>query len=63
MNLQPHKSALLISAPVGMAASTLRACFGQPAEACTSCTFNTVTNTFLIIKPVFLDCSSSTLKF
>jgi hypothetical protein len=31
-NLQPHKSALPISAPVGMAASTLRACFGQPAK-------------------------------
>jgi hypothetical protein len=26
-----------------MAASTLRPCFGQPAEVCTSCMFNTVT--------------------
>ena len=43
-NLQPHKSALTISPTDGMAASTLRPCFGQPAEACTSCTFDTVTN-------------------
>jgi len=42
-NLQPHKSALPISPTDGMAASTLRPCFGQPAEACTSCTFDTVT--------------------
>jgi hypothetical protein len=42
-NLQLHKSALPISLTVGMAASTLRACFGQPAKACTSCTFDTVT--------------------
>jgi hypothetical protein len=41
-NLQPHKSALPISSTVSMAASTLRPCFGQPAEVCTSCTFNTV---------------------
>jgi len=44
MNLQPHKSALPIYPTVGMAASTLRHCFGQPAEVCTSCTFNTITN-------------------
>jgi hypothetical protein len=44
-NLQPHKSALPISPTDGMAASTLRPCFGQPAEACTSCTFDTVTAT------------------
>jgi len=43
-NLQPHKSALPIYPTVGMAASTLRHCFGQPAEVCTSYTFNTVTN-------------------
>ena len=43
-NLQPHKSTLPISPTDGMAASTLRPCFGQPAEACTSCTFDTVTN-------------------
>jgi len=42
-NLQPHKSALPISPTVGMVASTLRPCFGQPVEVCTSCTFNTVT--------------------
>jgi len=42
-NLQLHKSALLIYAPVGMAASTPRHCFGQPVEVCTSCTFDTVT--------------------
>jgi len=42
-NLQPHKSALTISPTDGMAASTLRPCFGQLAEACTSCTFDTVT--------------------
>jgi len=30
--------------PVGMAASTLKACFGQPAEVCIPCTFDTVTN-------------------
>jgi hypothetical protein len=27
-----------------MAASTLRACFGQPAEVCIPCTFYTVTH-------------------
>jgi len=43
-NLQPHKSALPIYPTIGIAASTLRPCFGQPAEVCTSCTFNTVTN-------------------
>ena len=43
-NLQPHKSALPIYPIVGMAASALRPHFGQPAEACTPCTFNTVTN-------------------
>ena len=43
-NLQHHKSALSISPSVGMATSTLRHCFGQPAEVCTSCTFNTVTH-------------------
>jgi hypothetical protein len=43
-NLQPHKSALPISPTVGMAASTLRPYFGQPAKVCTSCTFNNVTN-------------------
>ena len=42
-NLQLHKSALLIYPTVGMAASTLRHCFGQHAEVCTSCTFDTVT--------------------
>jgi hypothetical protein len=42
-NLQLHKSALTIYLLVGMAASTLRHCFGQPAEVCTSCTFDTVT--------------------
>ena len=42
-NLQPHKSALPIYPTIGMAASTLRHCFGQPADVCTSCTFNTVT--------------------
>jgi hypothetical protein len=42
-NLQPHKSALPISPIVGMAASTLRPCFGQPAEVCIPCTFDTVT--------------------
>jgi hypothetical protein len=41
--LQPHKSALPISPTVGIAASTLRPCFGQPAEACIPCTFDTVT--------------------
>ena len=41
--VKPHKSALPIFFTVGMAASTLRPCFGQPAEACTSCTFDTVT--------------------
>ena len=30
-----------------MAASALRPHFGQPAEACTSCTFNTVTVTLI----------------
>jgi len=44
MNLQPHKSALPIYPTVGMAANTLRHCFGQLAKVCTSCTFNTVTN-------------------
>jgi len=43
-NLQLHKSALPISSSVGMAASTLRACFGQPAEVCIPCTFYTVTH-------------------
>lgn len=43
-NLQPHKSALPIYPIVGMAASALRPHFGKPAEACTPCTFNTVTN-------------------
>jgi hypothetical protein len=38
-----NKSALPISAPVGMAASTLRACFGQPAEVCIPYIFDTVT--------------------
>jgi len=42
-NLQLHKSALPIYAPVGMAASTPRHCFGQSAEICTSCKFDTVT--------------------
>jgi hypothetical protein len=42
-NLQSHKSTLPISPTVGMTAITLRPCFGQPAEVCTSCTFNTVT--------------------
>ena len=45
-SLQPHKSALTISPTDGMAASTLRPCFGQPAEACPSCTFDTVTASF-----------------
>jgi len=39
-----HKSALPIYPTVGMAANTLRHYFGQPAEVCTSCTFDTVTN-------------------
>jgi hypothetical protein len=43
MNLHPHKSALLISSPVDMATSTPKHCFGQHAEVCTSCTFDTVT--------------------
>jgi hypothetical protein len=43
-NLQLHKSALPIYPNIGMAASTLRHYFGQPAEVCTSCTFDTVTN-------------------
>jgi hypothetical protein len=30
--------------PVGMAVSTLRHYFGQPAKVCTSCTFDIVTN-------------------
>jgi hypothetical protein len=42
-NLQPHKSTLPISPTVGIAANTLRPCFGQPAEACIPCTFDTVT--------------------
>ena len=42
-NLQLHKFALLIYSTVGMAANTLKHYFGQPAEACTSCTFNIVT--------------------
>jgi len=42
-NLQPHKSALSIYLTVGIIASTLRHCFGQPAKVCTSCTFDTVT--------------------
>jgi len=42
-NLQPHKSALSIYPTVVITASTLRHCFGQPAEVCTSCTFDTVT--------------------
>jgi hypothetical protein len=42
-NLQLHKSALPIYAPVGMAASAPRHCFGQSAEVCTSCIFDTVT--------------------
>jgi hypothetical protein len=46
-NLQPHKSALPISSTVGIAASTLRPCFGQPVEVCIPCTFDTVTHGFL----------------
>ena len=42
-NLQLHKSALPIYPTVGMAVSILRHCFGQLAEVCTSCTFNTIT--------------------
>jgi hypothetical protein len=42
-NLQPHKFALSIYPIIGMAASTLRHYFGQPAEVCTSCTFDTIT--------------------
>jgi len=42
-NLQLHKSAVPIYPPVGMAASTPRHYFGQPAEVCTSCAFDTVT--------------------
>ena len=42
-----QQSALPISAPVGMAASTLRAYFGQPAEACIPCTFDTVSASLL----------------
>jgi len=42
-NLQLHKSALPIYPLVDMAVSTLRHCFRQPAEVCTSCTFDTVT--------------------
>jgi len=43
-NLQLHKYALPIYAPVSMAASTPRHCFRQPVEVCTSCTFDTVSN-------------------
>jgi len=43
-NLLPHKSVLPIYLIVGMAAGTLRHCFQQPAEVCTSCTFNIVTH-------------------
>ena len=42
-NLQLHKSTLPIYLIVGMAVSTLKHCFEQPAEACTLCTFNTIT--------------------
>jgi len=42
-NLQLHKFALLIYPTIGMAASTLRHCFGQLAEVYTSYTFDTVT--------------------
>jgi len=48
-NLKPHKSALPIYPTVGMAANTLRHCFGQPAEVCTLCTFNTITTSFFVI--------------
>jgi hypothetical protein len=51
-NLQPHKSTLLIYPTVDMVVSTLRHYFGQPAEMCTSCKFDTV---FLIaLLTVFL---------
>jgi hypothetical protein len=38
-----QQSALPISTTVGMAASILRPWFGQPAEVCIPCTFDTVT--------------------
>ena len=47
-NRQPHKSALPIYPTVGMAASTLRHCFEQPAEVCTLCTFDTVNKKYTI---------------
>jgi len=42
-NLQSHKSMLPISPTAGMATSILRPWFGQPAEMCIPCTFDTVT--------------------
>jgi len=60
-NLQPHKSALPIYPTVGMTTSTLRHCFGQPAEVCTLCTFNTVTVT--VIMYFLFIISSSTAGF
>jgi hypothetical protein len=47
-NLQPYKFVLPIYPTVGMAASTLRHCFGQPAKMCALCTFNTVTATLFL---------------
>ena len=63
-NLQPHKSALTISPTDGMAASTLRPCFGQPAEACTSCTFDTVTErvfSFVVLEQQIMAYDKQTL--
>jgi len=53
-NLQPHKFALPIYLIVGMAASTLRHCFGQLAEVCTSCTFNTITRSLKELGKVYI---------
>jgi hypothetical protein len=59
-NLQLHKYALPIYPTVGMTVSTLRHCFGQPTEVCTSCTFDIVT-TSLIVLANFMDSYQSSL--
>jgi len=65
MKLQMHKSALPISTTVGMDASTLRHYFGQTAEACTSCIFDTVTPFFFpfnqIAQALLIDCNERCL--